>query len=208
MAKEPKRIVLATSNKGKVRELADSLADKGYIVYGLDEFPQIGEIEENGASFAENALAKARAVSAATGLPSIADDSGLMVEALDGAPGIYSARFGQDWEYLPGEDRDGRNIRKLLHVLKDVPEQKRGAKFVTAMAAVLPTGEETTTFGEWHGRILDAPRGHNGFGYDPVFFDAELGKAAAELTKEEKNSRSHRGRALRAMLEKLPAFLK
>lgn len=208
MAKELKKIVLATSNKGKVRELADSLADKGYIVYGLDEFPQIGEIEENGDSFAENALVKARAVAAATGLPAIADDSGLMVDALGGAPGIYSARFGQDWEYLPGEDRDGRNIRKLLYALKDVPGQKRDAKFVTVMAVVLPTGEEATTSGEWHGRILEAPRGHNGFGYDPVFFDDELGRAAAELTKEEKNSRSHRGRALRAMLEKLPAFLK
>lgn len=208
MTKELKRIVLATSNQGKVRELAESLADRGYIVYGLDEFPQIGEIEENGTSFVENALIKARAVAAATGLPAIADDSGLVVQALDGAPGIYSARFGQDWEYLPGESRDGRNIRKLLHVLRDVPKQKRDAKFVTAMAAVLPTGEETTTFGEWHGRILETPRGHNGFGYDPVFFDEELGKAAAELTQEEKNSRSHRGKALRAMLEKLPVFLK
>lgn len=200
-------IVLASTNKGKISELAAMLAPSGIVVHGLAEFPQIGEIEENGASFSENALIKARVVAKETGLIALADDSGLEVDALNGAPGIFSARFGNDLEFLPDENRDQRNVRKLLHLMREVPEERRSCRFVTAMAAVRPDGKELVTRGEWSGKLLCAPIGENGFGYDPVFFDPMLGKAAAELPQEEKNRRSHRGKALKAMLEQLPSFL-
>lgn len=201
------RVVLATRNAGKIAELAGPLAAFGVTLVGLDAFPEIGEIVENGESFEENALIKARAVAKATGLTAIADDSGLMVEALGGAPGVYSARYADDWEMLPGENRDSRNIRKLLAAMKDIPAGKRGCRFVTAMAAVRPDGRELTVRGEWPGRVLTARQGHNGFGYDPVFFDAEIGKSAAELSREEKTARSHRGRAAAALLERWHGFM-
>ena len=201
------KVVLATSNAGKVRELAEPLAALGVEVLGLDSFPEIGEIVEDGDSFEANALIKARVVAAHTGLVSIADDSGLETDALHGAPGIHSARYADDWEFLAGESRDARNIRKLLHVLRDVPEAERGCRFVCCMAVVFPPslgGREWTVRGAWEGRLLTAPRGVNGFGYDPVFWDAELGRSAAELTREEKMGRSHRGRALGALLAAWP----
>lgn len=204
---EKKILVLATTNKGKIAELAELLKDDPYEVWGLDRFPEMAEIEENGSTFAENALIKARAVAAHSGQICIADDSGLCVDALNGEPGVYSARYGSDWAALPGESRDQRNIRKLLHVLKDVPEDERSCRFVTAIAAVNPDGRELLSRGEWEGSLLKTPCGENGFGYDPVFFDPELGKTAAQLNREEKNSRSHRGKALRAMLQKLPEIL-
>ncbi|MGE9984607.1 RdgB/HAM1 family non-canonical purine NTP pyrophosphatase [Desulfovibrio sp. SGI.169] len=200
------RIVLATHNAGKVRELAGPLADFGVEVMGLEAFPDIGDIEESGASFEENALIKARAVAGITGLISVADDSGLMVEALNGSPGVYSARYADDWQSLPGESRDQRNIRKLLHELAGTPEERRACCFVSCMAAVKPGGAEMVVRGVWEGRLLDAPRGENGFGYDPVFFDPLIGKSAAQLSREEKNSRSHRGNALRALLARWEAF--
>lgn len=201
------KVVLATSNAGKVRELAEPLAALGVEVLGLDSFPEIGDIVEDGDSFEANALIKARAVAAHTGLVSIADDSGLAADALHGAPGIHSARYADDWEFLAGESRDARNIRKLLHVLRDVPEAERGCRFVCCMAVVFPPslgGREWTVRGAWEGRLLTAPRGENGFGYDPVFWDPELGRSAAELTREEKMGRSHRGRALGALLASWP----
>ncbi|WP_300735534.1 RdgB/HAM1 family non-canonical purine NTP pyrophosphatase [uncultured Desulfovibrio sp.] len=201
------KVVLATSNAGKVRELAEPLAALGVEVLGLDSFREIGEIVEDGDSFEANALIKARVVAAHTGLVSIADDSGLETDALHGAPGIHSARYADDWEFLAGESRDARNIRKLLHVLRDVPEAERGCRFVCCMAVVFPPslgGREWTVRGAWEGRLLTAPRGENGFGYDPVFWDAELGRSAAELTREEKMGRSHRGRALGALLAAWP----
>ena len=201
------KVVLATSTAGKVRELAEPLAALGVEVLGLDSFPEIGEIVEDGDSFEANALIKARVVAAHTGLVSIADDSGLETDALHGAPGIHSARYADDWEFLAGESRDARNIRKLLHVLRDVPEAERGCRFVCCMAVVFPPslgGREWTVRGAWEGRLLTAPRGENGFGYDPVFWDAELGRSAAELTREEKMGRSHRGRALGALLAAWP----
>lgn len=201
------KVVLATSNAGKVRELAEPLAALGVEVLGLDSFPEIGEIVEDGDSFEANALIKARVVAAHTGLVSIADDSGLETDALHGAPGTHSARYADDWEFLAGESRDARNIRKLLHVLRDVPEAERGCRFVCCMAVVFPPslgGREWTVRGAWEGRLLTAPRGENGFGYDPVFWDAELGRSAAELTREEKMGRSHRGRALGALLAAWP----
>ena len=201
------KVVLATSNAGKVRELAEPLAALGVEVLGLDSFPEIGDIVEDGDSFEANALIKARAVAAHTGLVSIADDSGLEADALHGAPGIHSARYADDWEFLAGESRDARNIRKLLHVLRDVPEAERDCRFVCCMAVVFPPslgGREWTVRGAWEGRLLTAPRGENGFGYDPVFWDPELGRSAAELTREEKMGRSHRGRALGALLASWP----
>ena len=182
MSNKPVQIVLATHNAGKVRELADPLSQFGVEVLGLEFFPTIGEIDETGTTFEENACIKAREVARLTGLISIADDSGLEVDALDGRPGVYSARYSDDWESLPGESRDVRNIRKLLHELANVR-------------------------GVWDGRLLTAPRGENGFGYDPVFFDAIVGKTAAELTRDEKNARSHRGNALRALLAKWQGFM-
>ena len=194
------RIVLATRNAGKIKELNDLLAGFGLAVIGLDAFPQIGEIEETGATFAENAALKARTVAQATGLVALADDSGLVVDALDGAPGVYSARFSD-----PGAT-DARNNEKLLRVLQGVPEQKRTCRFVSLVAAVAPSGAEIFAEGRWEGRVLTAPRGEGGFGYDPLFFDPELGKSAAELVREEKNARSHRGRALRELLKSWPDF--
>lgn len=200
------RVVLATTNPGKIAELSAMLAAFGVEVLGLKDWPQIGEIEENGSTFQENALIKARAVVEATGLASIADDSGLMVDALGGAPGVYSARYGEDWDYLAGESRDDRNIRKLLHEMSEVPDESRSACFVTSMIAIRPDGKLITSEGRWRGKILRQPQGHNGFGYDPVFFDPEIGKAAAQLTREEKNSRSHRGRALQNLLAQWEKF--
>ncbi|WP_394027158.1 XTP/dITP diphosphatase [Desulfovibrio falkowii] len=207
MSTQPIRIVLATHNAGKVRELADPLARFGVEVLSLEAFPHIGEIEETGVTFEENACIKAREVARLTGLVSIADDSGLEVDALDGKPGVYSARYSDDWQSLPDESRDDRNIRKLLHELADVPENKRGCRFVSCMACVRPDGAEMVVRGNWEGTLLHASRGQNGFGYDPVFFDKDIQKTAAELTRDEKNARSHRGNALRALLAKWQSFM-
>lgn len=201
-AKEPlkKTLVLATRNAGKIKELEALLAGYGLHVLGLGDFPDIGEIEETGVTFAENSLLKARTVAQATGLVALADDSGLVVDALHGAPGVYSARYS-------GEGAtDERNNSKLLDVLKDVPEEDRGCRFVSVVAAVAPNGAELVAEGRWEGRVLFGPRGGGGFGYDPLFLDLELGKSAAELTPAEKNARSHRGRALRALLTDWPDF--
>lgn len=200
-----KKIVLATRNNGKVRELNSLLATSDIEAISLNDFSEIGEIEETGDTFEKNALLKARFVARKTGLPSLADDSGICVDAIDGAPGVYSARYGDDWEKIEGETRDERNIRKLMAATARAENRK--CRFATVMAAALPTGEEIVARGEWEGELLTAPRGKNGFGYDPVFLDPELGKTAAELSGAEKNARSHRGKAVRAMLEKLPAFL-
>ncbi|MCR5561922.1 MAG: RdgB/HAM1 family non-canonical purine NTP pyrophosphatase [Desulfovibrio sp.] len=201
------RVVLATTNRGKIRELADGLAAHGVEVLNLADFPELGEIEENGATFEENALIKARAVAEATGLVAVADDSGLMVDALGGAPGVFSARYSDDWALLPGENRDKRNMRKLLHAMEKVDDAERECRFVTCMAAVRPDGHELIVKGEWRGRLLREPSGENGFGYDPVFFDPEIGTSAAHLTTGQKNARSHRGKALRALLAGWPAFM-
>lgn len=199
-------LVLATHNQGKIAELSRLLQARGIEVSGLDEFPDIGEIPENGATFAENALIKARAVSSLTGLPALADDSGIVVEALQGAPGIYSARFGDDWEALPGESRDERNIRKLLYLMRKIPKHKRACYYECAIAVVTPGGNTLVTNGKWPGSVLIAPLGKNGFGYDPVFWDNERAKGAAQMSASEKNGVSHRGRALAALMEKWADF--
>ena len=205
------QIVLATRNAGKVRELADGLRAFGLEVLGLDAFAGLEDVEEDGMSFAENSLLKACAVARHTGCIAVADDSGLEVDALDGAPGIYSARYS-DMRPLPpvAEDpsfsRDERNNLALLRELAAVPDAQRTGRFVCAMGACKPDGTRIALRAVWEGRITRAPRGTNGFGYDPLFFDPEAGRTAAELDTEEKNARSHRGKALRQLLTIWPEF--
>ena len=200
-------LVLATRNAGKIRELNALFAARGLTVVGLDAFPDMDDVEETGTTFEENALLKARAAATATGCVAVADDSGLEVDALSGRPGVYSARYSEDWPERPGESRDARNIRKLLQEMADVPEAARTGRFVCAMAACTPDGRELCVRGVWEGRLLTAPQGHNGFGYDPLFFDAELGQTAAQMPQDVKNGRSHRGKALRLLLERWGAFM-
>lgn len=199
-------IILATRNAGKVAELAGPLGELGIEVLGMDAFPDVPEVDETGTTFEENALLKARTVAAATGLVAIADDSGLEVDALGGAPGIYSARYADDMPDLPADTRDGRNCLKLLAALSKVGMDQRGGRFRCVMAAVSPCGKSLTAPGAWEGRILFQPRGKNGFGYDPLFFDPELGCSAAELPREQKMLHSHRSRALRELLRQWPDF--
>ena len=194
----PRTLILATRNQGKVRELRDPLARFGFDVQSLPEdFP---EIEENGTTFEENALIKARAVAEALGVAAAADDSGLEVDALGGAPGVYSARYSEDWPAVEGESKDERNNRKLLAELEGVPAEKRTARFRCCMALVIPGGEEIVVSGAWEGRIGFKRAGANGFGYDPLFIDPELELTGAELTREAKMVRSHRGKALARLL--------
>ena len=194
-------VILATGNKGKIAELAAPLSALGITVLGLDDFPMFPEPEENGTTFEENALIKARAAAQRTGLVAIADDSGLSVDALNGAPGILSARYADDLPPLPGESRDARNIRKLLNAMKGIPDERRTGHFHCVMAAVRPDGAAITAEGVWDGRILNVVRGSNGFGYDPVFLDPELGRTAAELSRKEKMAVSHRALALQKLLQ-------
>lgn len=199
-------VVLATRNAGKIRELAEPLAAFGLNVVGLEAFPDMPEVAETGTTFEENALLKAAETARRTGCVAVADDSGLEVDALGGAPGVYSARYGNDVPALEGESRDQRNTRKLLAALQGVPEARRGCRFVCCMAVCTPAGKHITMRGTWEGRVLEAPCGSNGFGYDPVFWDMADQCSAAELTREQKNARSHRGAALRQLLAAWPDF--
>ncbi len=208
---ERQKVVLATRNQGKVRELAGPLGVLGIDVVGLEAFPQVGDIVEDGATFADNAYIKARAVADLTGLVSISDDSGLEVDALRGAPGVHSARYGDDWPAVGGESRDARNIRKLLAEMAGVPEDRRQGRFVCCMCAVKSgrpeRGDALFALGAWEGVMLAVPRGSGGFGYDPVFWDAALGMSAAEMSREEKMRRSHRGRAVEALVQGWMAWM-
>jgi len=205
------KVVLATRNAGKVRELADGLCVFGLDVLGLEAFPGMEDVEETGASFEENAILKACAVARYTGYVAVADDSGLEADALGCAPGIYSARYS-DMQPLPPElenaslSRDERNNLTLLYALAAVPDEKRTGRFVCAMSACKPDGRSIVLCAVWEGRILRAPRGIHGFGYDPLFFDPELGRTAAELSTAEKNAYSHRGKALTKLLAAWPEF--
>lgn len=204
---KPHTIILATLNSGKIRELNELLNKFNISVTGLEKWPQLHDIPETGSTFEENALIKARAAAKATGQIAIADDSGLVIDSLAGKPGVYSARYSNDWDSLPGETKDERNIRKLLWEMKDIPLERRTAHFETAMAAVAPNGLEMTASGQWHGQIALARAGSNGFGYDPVFYDPILKKHAAELTREQKNNVSHRGKALASLLTNWNDFM-
>lgn len=188
-------LVLASGNKGKIAEFQRLLEGLDIQVHSMKEYPEIGEIVEDGATFAENALKKARTVCQATGKPALADDSGLMVDALDGAPGIYSARFAGE------QHNDADNNAKLLKLLESVPDEKRTAQFFCAIAIALPDGRQYTVEGTCPGTILRELKGEGGFGYDPLFYVAELGKTFAELSMEEKNRISHRGHANRKAVE-------
>ena len=199
-------IVLATRNQGKIRELEEPLKQYGLKVVGLHAFPGLPEVEETGTTFEENARLKAETVARLTGLVAIADDSGLAVDALNGAPGVHSARYADDMPNLPGLSKDSRNNQKLLAVLSSISLQNRGACFYSVIAACSPEGQTLVASGRWEGRIGYAPRGKNGFGYDPLFFDPEVGRTAAEMTPEEKMARSHRGKALAELLRNWPEF--
>ena len=192
------RLILATSNKDKAREIAEILTGTPFIVTTMKEEGYDPDIVEDGKTFEENALIKARAVHAlASGAYVMADDSGLCIDALDGAPGIYSARFcGEDSTYP-------EKFAKIFEMLKDVPEDQRTAKFVCSIAVVRPDGSEFTVRGEICGVLHEKPMGDGGFGYDPIFYVPEFGMTTAQMTKEQKNSISHRGKASRAMAEKL-----
>jgi len=199
----PVSIVLATRNQGKVAELAALLAPFKVTVLGLEKFPQIGDIEETGATFRENALLKASLVSRETGRIAIADDSGLCVDVLGGAPGVFSARYSETPQCPATEVR---NVQKLLAALAGIPSAQRTGRFHCCMAACAPDGESITAEGVWEGMIAVAPAGKSGFGYDPIFFDPEADKTAAAMDPEEKNRRSHRAKALAALLLHWPAF--
>ena len=196
-------VVLASRNKGKIRELAVLLEPFGVAVKGLDAFPAIGEIEETGTTFAENSLLKAATVSKLTGLVAVADDSGLVVDALDGAPGVYSARYSEE-KGRPATDE--RNTEKVLANTETVPDGKRAVRFVCVMAAAAPDGRHILAEGRWEGVLARKPSGTNGFGYDPVFFDPEMGLTAAQMEPAQKNARSHRAKACKKLLELWPAF--
>lgn len=193
-------VVLASSNPGKLSELQRLLAPHRFEVAPQSRFA-ISDADETGLSFVENAILKARHACRHSGLPALADDSGLEVDALDGAPGIRSARFSG------AAATDARNIEKLLTLMRDVPEVRRTARF-QCLLVFLRHAEDPTPLicqGTWEGRILTTPRGENGFGYDPVFFVPETHCSAAQLTEEQKNTRSHRGKALAALLAALIA---
>ena len=192
------RVVLASSNPGKLAELSALLEPAGLRVVSQDAFG-IEPPEETALTFVENALIKARAACAATGLPALADDSGVVVDALEGAPGVHSAR------YAGGGASDADNVAKLLEALEGVAPPERGAAFVCAIVYLRHARDPCPIVceGIWEGRILDAPRGAGGFGYDPVFFIETLGRSAAELSRAEKNAVSHRGQALAQLLDRL-----
>ena len=198
-----KKIVLATGNRGKIREFCEALKRLSITLLTLDDFPALEMPLEDGATFEENALTKARYVAGETGLAALADDSGLVVTALLGAPGIQSARYAGE------RATDGENIDKLLQKLDGIPDDKRQASFVCALALVEQASQsedgpkEEVFMGRVDGIILKERRGVNGFGYDPVFYIPELKRTTAELTDQEKNSVSHRGMAIERLRERL-----
>lgn len=189
------RVVLATRNPHKLAELRRILDETAVEValVGVDGFPEVPDVPETGATFAENALLKARAVARATGLPAVADDSGLCVDALGGMPGVFSAR----WAGRHGDDE--ANLALVLGQLADVPRERRGAHFACAAALVLPDGREQVAEGRVDGRVIEEPRGTGGFGYDPIFVPDGHTRTTAEMAPEEKDAISHRGRAFRAL---------
>lgn len=189
------RVVVATGNRGKLVEFQQLLGGAGVELLPQSDFG-VEPPAETGVTFAANALLKARHAARLTGLPALADDSGLEVDALGGAPGVYSAR------YAGADASDAANIAKLLAALAAVPPEERGARFRCVIAFVRDADDASPLIvsGSWEGRILEAPRGVGGFGYDPVFLDPSSGRSAAELAPADKNARSHRGRALRALL--------
>ncbi len=202
-------ILVATTNPGKLKEMSEML-DFGVEWKSLADFSNIQEVEEDGKTFAENARKKALGYAKQTGLWTLADDSGLMVDALDGAPGVNSARFsGQSRDCNGAVIRgllDHKNMAKLLDLLKDVPDEKRTARFICHLCFASPEKPLIETFGTVEGAIIRTEQGSNGFGYDPIFYVPDMKKTVAELSSEEKNKISHRGQAienLKPLLQKL-----
>ncbi|EME24110.1 RdgB/HAM1 family non-canonical purine NTP pyrophosphatase [Rhodococcus triatomae] len=198
------RVLVASRNAKKLTELRrvlESAGVEGVELVGLNEVPEFPETPETGATFEENALVKARDGAAAAGLPCVADDSGLEVDALNAMPGVLSAR----WAGRHGDD--AANTALVLAQLSDTPDDRRGAAFVSACALVVPGGAERVVRGTWPGSIARSPRGEGGFGYDPVFVPEGDGRSAAELTPEEKDAASHRGRALAQLVPDLAALV-
>lgn len=200
MRQAERTLVLATGNAGKVRELSALLAETRWTVRPQSDFAVV-EVEETGLSFVENALLKARNAAAQTGLPAIADDSGLVCDALGGAPGIHSAR------YAGAAAKDADNVRKLLAALAEVPDAARACRFVCVMVYLSHPADPCPLIaqGRWEGRVAREPRGDGGFGYDPVFIAQGGALTAAELEAARKNAVSHRGQALRALVAQLAA---
>lgn len=192
------KVILATSNPGKVRELAELLNNFGLNIIAQSEY-NVSSVEETGLTFIENALLKARHAARTTGLPAIADDSGIAVDALQGAPGIYSARYAGEG----ATDQD--NVNKLLLAMKDVPEGQRQAAFHCVLVYLKHAEDPTpiVCYGRWPGVITNVADGEGGFGYDPVFYVTAAGKTAAQMSKVEKSAVSHRGQALKLLLEAL-----
>ena len=195
------KLVLASGNAGKLAELGELLGGPGFDLHAQSEFG-VADVEETGLTFVENALLKARNAARATGLPALGDDSGLCVDALGGAPGLYSARYGG------GHGDAARNIARLLQELDGVPDARRGARFHCVLVLLRSADDPQPLIaeGSWAGRILQAPRGSGGFGYDPVFLDPLHGASAAELDPALKNRISHRGRALAELHARLVAW--
>jgi XTP/dITP diphosphohydrolase len=208
-------VLLATRNDAKLAELrrivselvqaSAATGNQRIEVIGLDEVEPFPEAPETGATFAENSLAKARDAAAATGMLAVADDSGLAVDALNGMPGVLSAR----WSGSTGDrrDKDVKNLALVLDQMADVPEERRGAAFVCAAAAAHPDGREVVVTERWPGRLIRSPRGLNGFGYDPAFVPEGESRTSAEMAPEEKDAVSHRARAFRALAPKLQSLL-
>lgn len=198
----PERIVMASGNDGKIREIARLLGDLDVEVVAQSQLG-VQDVDETGVTFAENSLLKAWHASMHTGLPAIADDSGLSVDVLDGAPGVFSAR------YSGADATDDKNIDKLLHELKGVAAEARGAAFHCVATFVAPgRPQPLVATGEWRGAILVERHGDGGFGYDPVFLDPISGRSSAKLTHAQKNARSHRGQALRALIAQIKQMYK
>lgn len=191
-----KKIVLATGNQGKVREMADLLADFGFDVVAQSEF-NVSDVAETGTTFIENAIIKARHAAKETGLPAIADDSGLEVDFLSGAPGVYSARYAGE------HASDRENLEKLLEAMKEVPAEQRSARFHCVLVLMRHENDPTplVCHGQWEGHILEQAHGSNGFGYDPIFFVPEENCASAQLEPARKKQISHRGQALKKLFQ-------
>lgn len=194
-------LVLATRNQGKIEELRKMLARYDIQVNGVDQYPECPEVEEDGDTFLANAKKKAETISNLLQLPALADDSGLEVDALEGKPGVYSARFAGP------EATDLDNILKLLESLKDVPAGERNARFRCALALAIPGKPTWTCEGSCEGQIILSPQGTKGFGYDPVFYLPSLEKTMAQLSHEEKNAISHRGKAVKIFTEQIDTLL-
>ena len=199
------QLLLATRNKGKIEEfrrILDAIAPGEIDLVGLDQFPHLHDVIEDGATFQENALKKAREMSIATGIPAIADDSGLCIDALNGDPGIFSAR----WAGMHGDD--AANTAKVLEQLKDVPDQERQAHFTCVAALYLPDGRSHCEEARFDGWILHAPIGEFGFGYDPIFRPDGFELSSAQMSAEAKDAISHRGKSLRAIAPHVITLLK